>query len=57
MTHDTYYIAKIDLMGLVMPMERICKTTCYSDCKLDEGGAETSEGDAEENPAQVSNYP
>ena len=37
---------KTDLM-------RICKNTYYSDSQLDKGGAETSEGDAEENPAQV----
>ena len=34
----------------------VCKIF-YSDCKLNEGGAETSKGDAEENPAQVFNNP
>ena len=41
---------KTDLM-------RICKNTYYSDSQLDKGGAETSEGDAEKNPAQVPNIP
>ena len=37
-----------------MAMDRIFNEPCYrSDCKLDKGGAETSEGDAQENPAQV----
>ena len=36
---------------LMIVMSRICNSACYSDPQLNEGGAETSEGDAEENPA------